>query len=54
MKNIPSIEEIPAYYRYIRPEIIEVIPAIVVNILDVGCGAGILGKILKEKTPISG
>ncbi len=50
-KKIPVLEEIPTYYRYIRPEIINVIPANAINILDVGCAAGITGKLLKEQNP---
>ena len=52
-QKIPVLEEIPTYYRYIRPEIINVIPANAINILDVGCAAGITGKLLKEQNPQS-
>ena len=50
-QKIPILEEIPAYYRYIRPEIITVIPSDVIKILDVGCAAGVTGKFLKEQNP---
>ncbi len=41
--------EIPQYYRHLRTEIVSVVPENALKILDVGCGAGILGKALKEK-----
>ena len=43
----PPLEELPAYYRLIRPEILSEIPMSAMNILDVGCGAGVLGRELK-------
>lgn len=41
--------ELPQYYRHLRQEIVSVVPAAALNILDVGCGAGVLGKALKEQ-----
>lgn len=41
--------ELPQYYRHLRQEIISVVPADALNILDVGCGAGVLGKALKKQ-----
>jgi len=37
-----------AYYRNARPEIAQFIPFGVERVLDVGCGGGDLGKLLKE------
>ena len=45
--NHPLLEELPAYYRLIRPEILSEVPKSALNILDVGCGAGVLGRELK-------
>ena len=38
-----------AYFRFARPEILELIPKDAKKVLDLGCGAGILGKTLKER-----
>lgn len=43
--------ELPLYYRYVRQDIISAIPAGALNILDIGCAAGMLGKVLKEQNP---
>jgi 2-polyprenyl-3-methyl-5-hydroxy-6-metoxy-1,4-benzoquinol methylase len=37
------------YYKYTRPEIIDLIPKTAKKILDVGCGAGFFGEQLKYK-----
>lgn len=44
-----SFSEIPQYYRHIRREIVSIVPTNCLKILDVGCGAGMLGKALKEQ-----
>lgn len=41
--------DLPEYYAHVRPEILSAVPAKAINILDVGCGAGLLGKTLKEQ-----
>ena len=35
------------YFYHDRPEIRQLIPANAVKILDVGCGAGVMGEMLK-------
>jgi GT2 family glycosyltransferase/radical SAM superfamily enzyme YgiQ (UPF0313 family)/Tfp pilus assembly protein PilF/cyclopropane fatty-acyl-phospholipid synthase-like methyltransferase len=47
--NSQPLNELPAYYRHSRKEVLAAVPADAVTILDVGCGAGILGKLLKER-----
>ena len=37
-----------SYYTHLRPEILTLIPDSALRILDVGCGAGILGRELKR------
>jgi 2-polyprenyl-3-methyl-5-hydroxy-6-metoxy-1,4-benzoquinol methylase len=37
------------YYRYARPEVAELVPLDARRILDVGCGAGVLGATLKSR-----
>ena len=49
--EIRPIGDLPGYYRHVRPEIFTVVPAEAKSILDVGCGAGLLGKALKEHSP---
>lgn len=44
-------ERLPQYYKHLRKEIFSAVSAEAMNILDVGCGAGILGKALKEVRP---
>jgi GT2 family glycosyltransferase/tetratricopeptide (TPR) repeat protein/2-polyprenyl-3-methyl-5-hydroxy-6-metoxy-1,4-benzoquinol methylase len=39
----------PHYYEYCRPEILALVPTTAKAILDVGCGAGSLGIILKQR-----
>jgi 2-polyprenyl-3-methyl-5-hydroxy-6-metoxy-1,4-benzoquinol methylase len=46
---IRPIAELPGYYRHVRSEILAAVPPEARNILDVGCGAGMLGKALKEQ-----
>lgn len=44
-------ESLPQYYKHLRKEILNAVPPGANDILDVGCGAGILGKALKEMKP---
>ena len=41
--------ELPAYYQNQRPEIIALIPPHATRILDVGCAAGEMGRLLKSQ-----
>lgn len=40
-----------SYYQHARPEILEMIPDTARRILDVGCGAGVLGALIKANRP---
>lgn len=44
-----NFNKLPQYYQHLRQEIVLVVPADAIKILDVGCGSGILGKALKEQ-----
>jgi GT2 family glycosyltransferase/tetratricopeptide (TPR) repeat protein/2-polyprenyl-3-methyl-5-hydroxy-6-metoxy-1,4-benzoquinol methylase/glycosyltransferase involved in cell wall biosynthesis len=39
----------PAYFEFARPELLACVPPTARDVLDVGCGAGLLGKALKER-----
>lgn len=39
------------YYQYARPEVAGLVPTDAREILDIGCGAGMLGKSLKDRQP---
>lgn len=39
------------YYEHARPEILALIPPTARCIIDVGCGAGALGRAIKERSP---
>jgi len=41
----------PAYYSYPRPEVVALVQMDAKVILDIGCGAGMLGKSIKERQP---
>jgi 2-polyprenyl-3-methyl-5-hydroxy-6-metoxy-1,4-benzoquinol methylase len=43
------VAELSGYYRHVRSEILAAVPPEGRSILDVGCGAGMLGKALKEQ-----
>ena len=43
--------ELGSYYRNSRPEVVELVPAGARDVIDVGCGAGILGRALKDARP---
>ncbi|MEQ9353941.1 glycosyltransferase [Coleofasciculus chthonoplastes] len=51
LSKVQPFSELPEYYRHIRKEIVSVVPKNALKILDVGCGAGMLGKALKEQNP---
>ncbi len=44
-----DFNNLPNYYKHLRSEIFNSVPENSLNILDVGCGAGVLGKALKTK-----
>lgn len=49
-RNIPKKE--PQYYfANARPELVQLIPASVKQILDAGCGYGMTGELIKKKIP---
>ncbi|MFA6110350.1 MAG: glycosyltransferase, partial [Candidatus Latescibacterota bacterium] len=47
----PPAPELPAYYRNSRPELAELVPASARRVLEVGCAAGELGRLLKSQRP---
>lgn len=38
-----------SYYSHVRPEILQLVPISATRILDVGCGAGVLGTSIKSR-----
>lgn len=44
-------EKDPCYYRLVNPLLLELVPATARRILDVGCGAGSLGRAIKDQAP---
>lgn len=38
-----------SYYSHVRPEILQLVPISATRILDVGCGAGVLGASIKSR-----
>ena len=38
-----------SYYSHVRPEILQLVPIAATRILDVGCGAGLLGASIKSR-----
>ncbi|MBF0135551.1 MAG: class I SAM-dependent methyltransferase [Magnetococcales bacterium] len=46
MASEPTVSE---YFFRERPEVVQCVPASAQNVLDVGCGAGLLGKELKDR-----
>jgi len=49
--SVPAEPELPSYYHNIRPEVIGLIPAEAVRVLEIGCAAGAMGRNLKEQRP---
>ena len=47
--NNKNFNDLPTYYKHLRSEIFNSVPDNSLNILDVGCGAGVLGKAIKSK-----
>ncbi len=46
-----GLSALPEYFRKVRREIISEVPEEAIDILDVGCGAGMLGQMLKRDRP---
>jgi 2-polyprenyl-3-methyl-5-hydroxy-6-metoxy-1,4-benzoquinol methylase len=46
---MPELTPPAGYYENQRPEVARLVPTSAVTILDVGCGKGALGKLLKEQ-----
>jgi len=44
-----SLGRDPAYFQFARPELLALVPPSARDILDVGCGAGMLGRALKKR-----
>src|SRR5262249_4985230 len=42
----------PSYYGFARPEIVALIPLSARQVLDIGCGAGRLGELLKRRQSV--
>jgi SAM-dependent methyltransferase len=42
-------EKTPSYFEYERPEMLEMIPEHVRRVLDVGCGSGRFGQLVKKE-----
>src|SRR5262249_38098380 len=40
-----------SYFEFPRPEVVALIPTSVRRVLDIGCGAGRLGALLKDRQP---
>ncbi len=40
---------INGYHNLVRSEIYDLVPKTALNILDIGCGAGFLGKAIKDR-----
>lgn len=49
----PQRRKAPEYYDYARREVIQHVPFKTRRLLDVGCGAGVLGRTLKEERGVS-
>lgn len=43
------MQEVRDYYRHARPEVLPFVPASARRILDVGCGSGVFGALLKDR-----
>jgi hypothetical protein len=40
------IRQLPRYYQQVRPDILRAVPGVSLRVLDVGFGAGVLGKAI--------
>jgi len=45
-------KDIP-YFEFARPEVVALIPSTARQLLDIGCGAGRLGQLLKQRQPVT-
>jgi len=48
---VPEMEMASSYYENERRDVAELVPPDAKRILDVGCGRGMLGRVLKEQAP---
>ncbi len=48
-RAVPRVGKAEAYYSHARVEVIEFVPESAMKILEIGCGAGSTGKLLKEQ-----
>jgi GT2 family glycosyltransferase/glycosyltransferase involved in cell wall biosynthesis/tetratricopeptide (TPR) repeat protein/SAM-dependent methyltransferase len=46
-----SAASLPDYYRNSRPELAELVPATARRVLEIGCAAGEMGRLLKSQRP---
>jgi O-antigen biosynthesis protein len=51
MRNGP--ENIPSYHEQARHEVAALVPSTARNIIDVGCGAGVLGEVLERREGVT-
>jgi O-antigen biosynthesis protein len=45
------VAEVESYYDHPRPEVVGVVPRDARQVIDIGCGAGALGRALKKERP---
>jgi 2-polyprenyl-3-methyl-5-hydroxy-6-metoxy-1,4-benzoquinol methylase len=43
----------PFYFQFPRPEVVALVPPTARDVLDIGCGAGRLGEVLKARQPVT-
>lgn len=50
-KTSSQTGDLPEYFQHLRSDILNAVPVNAGRVLDVGCGAGMLGKAIKERNP---
>lgn len=48
-ETLPAALDLPRYYQFSRPELLPLIPPQSLSILELGCAAGRLGRLIKER-----